>query len=427
MDKFMTILIKEMKDLLRDPKILLGMILVPLVMFPAMGLMFRTGIESAEGKTQMGVVDLDKGEFSKTFIAALENDPSVELFSVASENVKEAITEAEAADIKVLLVLPHGFTNRLEETAGAEIDVYAIVKGLGISEIISTARVDGVIQRINRQFAEITLKKQIPQVDPAYVLDPIATRGFTVVKGKTVAVPPSLIANLINSQSFIVPVILMMMILFVAQMAATSMATEKENKTLETLLTLPVSRISILAGKMGGTAVVSVIAAIAYIIGFSYYMSSFQFESVVPVSLEDIGLTITPVGYALLALSILMAVLAALSLAMILAVFTQDVRSAQSLVSFTIMPLVFPALILVFADINSLPTAFKYVLLALPFSHPTIAAKAVIFGDYGIVLGGIAYLAVFTLVVLSIAARMFSTERVVTAKITFGRKAKRAK
>lgn len=425
MSKFMTILIKEMKDLLRDPKILLGMVLVPLVMFPAMGLMFRTGIESAEQKTEMAVIDLDRGEFSGEFIAMLENDPGVIMMKISSEDIQEAITEAESAGIKILLVIPEGFSTSIEDTTGAEVDVYALVKGLGMGEIISTARVDEIIYRVNRKLSEITISNQIPDVDPGNVLDPIQTKGYTVVKGKTVAVPPALIASLINSQSFIVPVILMMMILFVAQMAATSMATEKENKTLETLLTLPVSRISILAGKMGGTAVVSVISAVAYIIGFSYYMQSFQFGAVTSISLADIGLSITPVGFVLLAVSIFMAVLAALSLAMILAVFTQDVRSAQSLVSFTIMPLVFPALILVFADLNSLPVAFKYVILALPFSHPTIAAKAVILGDFGIVLGGIGYLAVFTLVVLYIAAKMFSTERVVTAKITFGRKPKR--
>ncbi len=422
MNKFMTILIKEMKDLLRDPKILIGMIVVPLAMFPAMGLMFKTGIQSAESKIQVGIIDLDKEEFSQAFAATLENDPGVELFSLTSENVDEAIEEAELADVKVLMVIPSGFTKNIEDAQGAEIEVYALLKGIGISETISVARVDEIIGRINRQLSETTIEKRIPGVDPAHVLDPMQTRGFTVIKGKIVTVPPALIASLISSQSFIVPIILMVMILFVAQMAATSMATEKENKTLETLLTLPVSRMAILAGKMGGTAVVSVIAAVAYMIGFSYYMGSFQFGPTVQISLADIGLAFTPFGLGLMAISIFMAVLAALSLAMILAVFTQDVRSAQSLVSFTILPLVFPAMILVFADLNSLPTAFKYVLLALPFSHPTIAAKAVIFGDYAIVLGGIAYLAVFTLGVLYIAARMFSTERVVTAKITFGRK-----
>ncbi len=423
MGKLTTILVKEMKDLLRDPKIVVGMIVVPLLMFPAMGLMFRTGIESAESEIQVAIIDLDNQEFSREFVTALENSPGVKIADLQSNSVDEAIKEAEAADIKVLMVIPDGFTDDLQHTKGAEVSVYALVKGLGISEVISTSRVDVIIEGINRYMSVTTIERELPEVDPDKVLDPITTRGYTVVGGQTVDVPPAVIAGLISSQSFIVPVVLMVMILFVAQMAATSMATEKENKTLETLLTLPVSRFSILAGKMGGTAVVSLIAAVAYIIGFSYYMSAFQFgQAELPISLEEIGLSITPLGFMLLGVSIFMAVLAALSLSMILAVFTQDVRSAQSLVSFTIMPLVFPALILVFADINSLPTAFRYVLLALPFSHPTIAANAVVLKDYGVVIGGIAYLAVFTLVVLFIAARMFSTERVITAKITFGRK-----
>lgn len=426
MGKLTTILIKEMKDLLRDPKILIGMIVVPLVMFPAMGAMFRTGIESAESEIQLSIIDEDNQEFSAAFVNALENSPGVKLADLKSRDVDEAIQEAEAADIKVLMVIPEGFTTDIQNTAGAEIEVYAIVKGLGISEVISTARVDQIIAAISRQLSETVIQNQIPGVDPDNILDPITTRGYTIVRGKKVDVPPAIIGGLISSQSFIVPVVLMVMILFVAQMAATSMATEKENKTLETLLTLPVSRLSILAGKMGGTAVVSLIAAVAYIIGFSYYMSAFQFDSgELPITLEELGLSITPTGFVLLGLSIFMAVLAALSLSMILAVFTQDVRSAQSLVSFTIMPLVFPAMILVFADINSLPTALKYILLILPFSHPTIAASAVALKNYSMVLGGIGYLAAFTLVVLYIAARMFSTERVVTAKITLGRKKKR--
>ncbi len=422
MHKFTTIFIKELKDLLRDPKIVIGMIVVPLVLFPAMGAMFKTGIESAESKTPIGIIDLDNQTLSEAFVTALENDPGAKLVEMSSRDVPDALTEAGSSDIKIIMVIPEGFTQDIQDKRGAEIEVYAVIKGLGISEVISTARVDEIIQRINRQFSESIILDQMPEVSPTNVLDPIKTRGFTIVRGVQFDIPPAVIAGLINSQSFIVPVVLMVMILFVAQMAATSMATEKENKTLETLLTLPVSRLSILAGKMGGTAVVSLIAAMAYIVGFSYYMSSFQMGAQqIPEELTEI-LSISPFGFLLLGVSIFMAVLAALSLSMILAVFTQDVRSAQSLVSFTIMPLVFPAMILVFADINSLPVALKYVLLALPFSHPTIAAKAVILENYGIVLGGIVYLAAFTLAVLYLAAKMFSTERVVTAKITFGLK-----
>jgi len=41
------IVAKEVKELIRDPRILLGIILVPLLMFPLMGFMIRTSQEAA--------------------------------------------------------------------------------------------------------------------------------------------------------------------------------------------------------------------------------------------------------------------------------------------------------------------------------------------------------------------------------------------
>ncbi len=422
MSKLTTILIKEMKDLLRDPKIIVGMVVVPLVLFPAMGAMFRTGIESVGGETAVGVIDYDSGEFSEFFISVLENDPSVKLYDLGSKDIQEAMKEVESEDVRILIAIPEGFTEDVRASRGTKVKAYAIVKGLGMGEVVTMSRIEVIILAVNRQLAAAAIQSQMPDVDPDDVLYPITVDGYTVVKGEIIDVHPTYVANMISSQSFIIPVILMVMILFVAQMAATSMATEKENKTLETLLTLPVGRMTILAGKMGGTAMVSLIAAVTYITGFSYYMSSFQIPVQVSISLEDIGLSMTPFGYFLLGLCIFMAILAALSIAMVLAVFTQDVRSAQSLVYFTIMPLVFPSLVLMFGDLNSLPVSLKYVLLILPFSHPTLAAKSLFLKNYAVVLGGIVYLAVFTLVVLYIATRMFSTERVITARMRLGRR-----
>ena len=42
------VVVKELKELLRDPKILIGMIVVPLVMFPIMGFVIRGSIESTQ-------------------------------------------------------------------------------------------------------------------------------------------------------------------------------------------------------------------------------------------------------------------------------------------------------------------------------------------------------------------------------------------
>jgi ABC-2 type transport system permease protein len=49
---FSTILLKELKELMRDPKILIGMIVLPLVMFPVLGLVMGYAVETAQKSSQ---------------------------------------------------------------------------------------------------------------------------------------------------------------------------------------------------------------------------------------------------------------------------------------------------------------------------------------------------------------------------------------
>jgi ABC-2 type transport system permease protein len=61
---FTNILIKELKELIRDPKILIGMIVVPLIMFPVLGLVFGYAQETAAHEAQNArllVLDNDGG------------------------------------------------------------------------------------------------------------------------------------------------------------------------------------------------------------------------------------------------------------------------------------------------------------------------------------------------------------------------------
>jgi len=139
------------------------------------------------------------------------------------------------------------------------------------------------------------------------------------------------------------------------------------------------------------------------------------------VSLVALGLVPSALGYALLGVSLFFTLLSALALAVVMSAFSENVRGAQALVGY-IYPLIFiPSLALVYLDVNSLPLAAKAVLYAIPYSHPIIASKAVVSGDYGIVLFGIIYVALFTVIIMYIASRLFATEKILTAKLKFGR------
>ena len=75
-------------------------------------------------------------------------------------------------------------------------------------------------------------------------------------------------------------------------------------------------------------------------------------------------------------------------------------------------------------DINALPFPLSIILLAIPFTHSMLATNVAFTGDYVGAIGGIIYMAIFTVVVLYIASRLFGTEKILTAKLRFQRRIK---
>lgn len=124
----------------------------------------------------------------------------------------------------------------------------------------------------------------------------------------------------------------------------------------------------------------------------------------------------------LFALVVFLTIVFALSLAMLLAVYAEDVQSANTVVSSVILPLAFPAFLLMFVDLSQLPVFARYGLLAIPFTHPIAAYRYAITGEYAPMLFSVAYLAVVALITLYLTARVFSSEKVLTAKISWGKK-----
>jgi ABC-2 type transport system permease protein len=86
------------------------------------------------------------------------------------------------------------------------------------------------------------------------------------------------------------------------------------------------------------------------------------------------------------------------------------------------IPIMVPALVLMFSPVGALPAAMQAVILAIPFSYPILAAQALYTQQYLLIGIGVIYQALFTAAVLAIAARVFSTEKILTAKLEFGKK-----
>jgi len=410
------VVVKELKELLRDPKILIGMIVVPLVMFPIMGFVIRGAMESTEERLQrlqVGVVDFDHGIIAKNLTNFLGNFSTITLVNISASDVEEAVgilqKETNATD---LIVIPAGLTENVSqgnpEKYPVTVEVYSVFSGAGgIAETATSSAIIGYLEAFKRQLSP----------------DLFQTISKSIIKGEPTDVSPSVLFGIMYSQVFALPITISILLVFSMQIAATSVASEKEEKTLETLLSLPISRFTILFGKLAGSIIVAAVGAIAIMIGFNYYMGSFMVMSDMGVSVDlaAIGMAPTLLGYTVLGASVFMALLSALALAIIISAFSEDVRGAQSIVGYLYVIIMLPMFVIMFTDFNSLPLAARIVLLAIPYTHPMLAAQASLTGDYLTAVFGIGYVALFTVALLYIAAKLFATEKILTAKLKFRR------
>lgn len=420
---FGNVFIKEIKELIRDPKILLGMIVIPLLLFPVLGLVLGFSVQTAKeqaAKAVLVVINNDGGNWSQTFIQSLNSSMKVAVFT--NKTAQQVLDQGILTKYNTtqFLEIPQGFTQNVTEhfsinsSIVGKVNSYGIFTGSSAFGAVGSTVLDAVINQFNREGAP----------------DFVNVTKSSVVKGTIFqGVDPAVLSTLVFSQAIAMPVTIMILLTYSMQVAATSVAMEKEEKTLETLLTLPVDRFAILMGKLSGSILVAGVGAVAYLLGFNYYLGSLStgIQSG-GLNLAALGLVPTFLGYVILAISLFVTLLSALALAVIMSAFAEDVRGAQSLVGYVYTLIFIPALVLMFVDVNILPLPAQIVIYAIPYSQPIIASKAIIVGDYVTPALGIVYVTVFTLAIMYVASRLFATERILTAKLKFrGLRSRRTK
>jgi len=425
MKKFLNLLQKEIRELITIQ--LFISLLFTIFLFYFIGQMLRTEVKKAMRVQQIAVLNLDESAFSQDLIGALKSanfEPKV----VPERDKDKAIQWTKGTDINLLLVIPEGFGRSVEKFENKEIETYSFLRTFSIVGSRSSVIINAVIRAMNEFLSNDYLKKKIPEISPEQLKNPIKSKDFVIVKDRMAEGAAEKIAGFVSSQSIFVPIILMMIIIYASQMVISAIAMEKQNKTLETLLTVPISRTAIVTAKMVASAVVGLISAVIYMIGYRNSMGSFMGDVSQAVSsgmgdaVQKLGLAMTTKGYIILGISLFFAILVALALATILGVLAEDFRAAQSL----IMPLIFlvmiPYFLSFFSDPKNLSLPMKIFLYAIPFSHPFLTTQNLLLENYQAVALGILYMFAFFIVLIIIAARIFSTDRVLTMKLRFGKK-----
>lgn len=423
MKKFTNLLLKEIRDLVN--KQLIVSLVMMMAIFYFIGSLAKTEMKKAAATQRISVMDLDQSELSRGLAGSLKT-ANFEIEWNQGKDPEAAVEAAKQGDIYLLLVIPQGFGESIVRLEPKEISTYTFLRSFSVGGIRKSEILRAVIAATNAYLSNDILKKKVPDVPPDILKSPIKSKDYVIVKDRMAEGSASAIAGMVYSQSIIIPIILFMIIMYSSQMVISAIAMEKQNKTLETLLTVPIPRTAIATTKMLAAGIVGLLSAAIYMIGMKSYMGGMMGNIRASAStnavIKQLGLTLTGNGYLLLGVSLFFAILCGLAMATILGVLAEDFRSAQTLMLPLMLMILIPYLLSFFADVNSLPLPVKILILAIPFSHPFMATPNIMLGRYAAVLYGILYMAVVFFVLVFIAARIFSTDRVLTMKLRWGKK-----
>ncbi len=420
MSALTNIIRKELRELL-TPSVVVPVVIMALL-YGGLGGAIGNFAEQAQAKPTIGVVPMDGGVLANVTLGVLGAGAKV---AYNGTSVDAALQAAKDGGGTAVLYIPANFTSNILGGTRGQIEIYWIMRGAGLLDSISSNSVEVLLGTVSQAISMYIIGSGL-SVPAGVALAPTSRMDTTYFQGVVMqGVSPSVLSTMLSSQSIFVPVIIMMIILLAGTMVVTSMGMEKENKTLETLLTLPVGRGSIVAGKLIAAALVGLFMAAIYMVGFGYYIGGVSANA--PVNLAAYGLSVTPLDYALLGLSVFAALFAALALCMVLGTFAKNYKTAQTLTMPVTLLSMIPMFMTMFWDFNTLPLGAQVFVFLIPFSHPMMALRALMFRDYLFVLAGIGYSFAFALVMILIAVWIFRTDRLLTGRFTKGGAAGRTK
>lgn len=427
MRRFLVMLKKELREL-ATKQILLPFVLT-IVMFMAIGQLVGQQGEQAEATRRLRMLDLDGTPASASVLQAAE-EAGFKVDLATSGSADEQVTALRSDGTSVLLVVPDGFEDAIAAGRQAPLGTYVVIRDFSFMGSSDSAALSQAVALAAERIRLATAETVAPGIDPAFLKEPFVVTPNVVIGEKQAAASPDAIMGFVSSQTTFVPIILFLVIVFAMQMVATAVATEKENKTLESLLAMPVSRSGLVAAKMLAAGSIALLSAAAYMIGMGSYLKGMErgfggggggFDASRQLA-EQLGLTLGVGDYALMGLSIFAAVLVALAAALMLGAFAENVKAVQSLLTPVMILVMVPYFLTLLTDLSSLPVWLQWLVQAIPFSHSFTAAPNLFLGNVGAVALGIAYQLAWFVVLVFVAARIFSSDKILTMRLSLGKK-----
>lgn len=424
---FRAVLRKEMKELLMEKSVILGIIIMPLLIFPMIGLTMSLSSPAAQDgwrDVEILFMDMDKGWASHEFKAAL-NQMGLNPIPIAEGiNLSEAINELNA---KLLIIIPDGFSQNITNNQLATIQIYYSIERPSLHQLRRTSIITEMLREAVARLGENLASER--GIDVSFYRSPIVFSEFMLYQGRVVGGGWAGLMQPMFSIIFGLPIGIFILSITAGTIAAVSVGLEKEAKTLEILLTLPIKRTTLLAAKLLSSVAVAVLGGISFLVGFSFYLSGVLNmvgeASEAPIQVSPGILTLlfaSPASLILLSVTVLITLSFTLSIGLLAGILSGDVRGGQQLASLFLTLLFLPPfLLLQFSDISALEPAAQWVLLINPVTHVFLAMESILASNYLAAFTHIVALSIFLSLILGFGVWIFSGERLISLRLKMGR------
>lgn len=352
---------KELRDLLRDKRTIISMVVIPVLVIPVLML--------AIGGISVAMVKKAQAQIPKVMILGEENAPEIaaELRSLTNINVVAASADytnlISNKKIRAAVEIPVRFTEALKSGEKTEVKVY-VYEGEIKSQFGARA-----LRDFFAEYRTQTVSNRLAQHD----LSPGILTPFEISQ-QNVAPPKKVSGNLIGG---IIPYIIILMSLTGAMYPAMDLtAGEKERGTIETLLCSPASRLDLVLGKF---LMVLTAAMATTFLSLSSMGTSFIAATAYLGRKEGFKFPLEIDIPALFMVFVMMLPLAVFfsALLMVLALFARSYKEAQSYVSPLMIVVIMPAVASLIPGVE-LSASLSFV----PILNVSLASKAILSGTY---------------------------------------------
>ena len=402
------IFIKDLKELVRNRKALALVTVMPLLLFSALGVLSNYSLTKTP--TVITFVDKDTGYGSANYGQQLFNNieaygQSIDLVVVNESSFQVAKQMVADGQAVMAIFVPENFSYTLNQTFGVANITLFTSPGSTKAQVVNQI-VDSALSDISTQVTYARLHK-VYGANASKVLNPVTlyveeyqvkTPFNTTVSTPYAGILPALIV-LVSVETNVGLII-------------DSLVGEKERRTLEMLLVTPISRWGIIIGKTLAVLVISLVSAIAILVGIILEVGltfSGLAQSITPTAIQ-----IKPLQAAALIAILTATVVVTQLITAALSAYATNTKEANASIGLVMSLPVLSMYPLLFSSLFSLPHLVQAVMYLLPFTYSYLLLNMALIGPAS--LFDVVYvfaLAGYTLLLLYITVKLYGREAVI--------------